>query len=112
MTRIQGRASESASDQEMRSYYASRMTYYDETRPSSWITPQLLDFVSGALRGSRMLEVACGTGYWTTRLSLSVSHIDAIDGDTSALRLARQKTYGCPVTFIHHDAFELDQLDR
>ena len=60
-----------------------------------------------ALRGGRVLEVACGTGYWTRLVSRTAREIIATDSVEEVLNVARRKIYHCPVTFRLEDAYRL-----
>lgn len=55
----------------------------------------------------KTLEVACGTGYWTTCLSETAKEITAIDNSNKVLEIAQQKNYKCPVYFEKCDAYYL-----
>ena len=54
-----------------------------------------------------MLEVACGTGYWTRLVSQTAREITATDSVEEVLNIARRKTYHCPVAFRLEDAYRL-----
>lgn len=69
---------------------------------------ELADALREALRGRRVLEVACGTGYWTALAAESAEHIVATDVSGPMLTLALNK--GLPagkVEFRSADAFDL-----
>ncbi len=58
-----------------------------------------------------ILEVACGTGYWTQRLAQVASSITALDASSEVLEIARQKEYPLNrVHFLQADAFRLDDV--
>ncbi|MGC9781017.1 MAG: class I SAM-dependent methyltransferase [Candidatus Heimdallarchaeota archaeon] len=59
------------------------------------------------LKGRKVIEVACGTGYWTQFLSETAKEITAIDINNEVLVLARQKNYLCPISFQIMDAYQL-----
>ncbi len=52
----------------------------------------------------RVLEVACGTGYWTQRLARVAESIIGTDISMSVLRIASQKHYACSTRFVAADA--------
>ncbi len=53
-----------------------------------------------------IIELACGTGYWTTRVSETASQIIASDYSNDMLEEAQKKTYHCPVQFLQADLHE------
>jgi demethylmenaquinone methyltransferase/2-methoxy-6-polyprenyl-1,4-benzoquinol methylase len=61
------------------------------------------------LRGASVLEVACGTGYWTERVARSAAKIVATDAAEEPMRIARSKIYPeDAVRFELADAYALD----
>ena len=61
------------------------------------------------LQGRSVLEVACGTGYWTERVARSAAKIVATDAAEEPMRIARAKSYPCGVVrFELADAYSLD----
>ena len=50
-------------------------------------------------RGKSILEVACGTGFWTERIAQTSGPIHGFDINPAVLDMARAKTYAAPVTF-------------
>jgi len=64
----------------------------------------LQELVSNA----NVLEIACGTGYWTKTMAKTCRSIQAIDYSTSVLEIAQAKEYGnTPVTFQQQDFWKL-----
>lgn len=55
--------------------------------------------------GQRVLELACGTGYWTKVMSETAAQVTASDIWPEMLAQAKQKQFGCPVEFIAADMF-------
>lgn len=93
-------------------YYRERAEEYDEIY--EWRDPhrqeeQLLlgETIKESLEGRRVLEVACGTGYWTRILSQTAESIMATDLGQEVMELAKEKKYACPVTFRKEDAYNL-----
>ncbi len=55
--------------------------------------------------GKNVLELACGTGYWTQVMSETARQIAAIDISAEMLAEAQKKPLACPVDFIEGDMF-------
>jgi SAM-dependent methyltransferase len=79
----------------MQSYYAARAPEYDsvyrklERQPDlrsieGWLPPRFT--------GETVLEIACGTGYWTQFIAPSAARIVAVDLAPETLRIAFSKT--------------------
>ena len=63
------------------------------------------------LMGRSVLEIACGTGFWTEIASRSAQHIVAIDSSTEMLQIACSKSISADkVQFQHADAYALDSV--
>ena len=62
--------------------------------------------VADLLDGHSVLELACGTGYWTRRIAESADSVHAIDINETLLALAREEQPE-NVTFAQGDAFNL-----
>lgn len=58
-----------------------------------------------------ILEIACGTGYWTRFLSETARNIVATDIVREMLEIAGKKQFKCPVSFCVEDAFNLSFKD-
>ncbi len=57
-----------------------------------------------------ILEIACGTGYWTKTLAESAKMIHACDYNEAVLEIAKAKDYSnTPVTFQQLDFWELQK---
>jgi demethylmenaquinone methyltransferase/2-methoxy-6-polyprenyl-1,4-benzoquinol methylase len=62
------------------------------------------------LAGRRVLEIACGTGYWTVLAAASARSIVATDAAEEPMRIAMSKDYAdANVRFEIADAFALDE---
>jgi SAM-dependent methyltransferase len=113
----QGLASEMTeeADKKMADYYARRASEYERV----YLKPErqadlrrLADLLSSAFAGQDVLEVACGTGYWTQFIAKSARSIVATDINPEVLDLARQKNYAsCQVTFLESDAYSLTNVE-
>ena len=58
-------------------------------------------------KGKSVLELACGTGYWTSRISESAKSIVASDLSEQMLNEAKKKQYHCPIQFVQADLYNL-----
>ncbi len=65
-------------------------------------------FVERTFVGQRVLELACGTGYWTEVLSRSAAAVTAVDINEEVLEIARAKQLDPQkVAFRRADAYSL-----
>jgi ubiquinone/menaquinone biosynthesis C-methylase UbiE len=63
--------------------------------------------LSEALKNKRILDIGCGTGYWTQKLSTVAKNITGIDVNEAVLEIARSKQFSCPVEFLRMDAYDM-----
>ena len=101
---------------ELVDYYRRRAAEYEAIY--AWPERQadlaiLREKIPGKLRGARVLEIACGTGYWTQLVAALAAQMLATDLAEEPLAIARAKTYPKNPSFIHADAYALpDSLGR
>lgn len=95
---------------EMQQYYAQRASYYDDV----YLKPErqtdiawLRDYLPARLQGRQILEIACGTGYWTQYLAPAATRMTACDLTAEPLALARQRPGVNAVDFLQADAYHL-----
>jgi demethylmenaquinone methyltransferase/2-methoxy-6-polyprenyl-1,4-benzoquinol methylase len=90
-------------------YYALRAAEYERVyqRPERQADLRRLHAMLGAIFvGQDVLEVACGTGYWTQVIAESAKSIVATDINAEVLEIARRKDYGaCQVGLVQADAY-------
>ncbi len=96
----------------MEEYYRRRAEEFEAVYDRADLARQaelklLIQAAKAALRGRRVLEVACGTGYWTQVVSRTAREITATDSVEEVLNVARRKTYHCPVNFRLGNAYTL-----
>lgn len=73
---------------------------------------RLAEFVRDALRGRRVLEIACGSGYWTRCVAESARSVVGIDPAPRMLDLARARNLpGDVVEFRVGDAYRLHEIE-
>ncbi len=68
---------------------------------------QLTKILSNAFQEKNIIEIACGTGYWTQVISETTSSIFATDYNEEVLQLAQNKTYQGKVEFEQIDFWKL-----
>jgi demethylmenaquinone methyltransferase/2-methoxy-6-polyprenyl-1,4-benzoquinol methylase len=91
-------------------YYAKRANEYDriyEKPERQNDLAKLKELFQKTCAGRDILEIACGTGYWTQAVSQTANSITATDFNEEVLQIARAKNYGCKVSFRKADAFNL-----
>jgi len=95
-------------------YYAQCASSYDavyeqEDRQDDLETLQ--EAVAELLQGHKVLELACGSGYWTQFISIGAASVTAIDASPEMLALAAERDIDPDVvTFAHGDARSLDTV--
>lgn len=97
----------------MKDYYAKRAREYERIydKPERQADLAILKkLCAQSLAGQDVLEIACGTGYWTQPVSQTAKSIFATDINDETLEIARGKQYGCDVRFERVDVFGLDSL--
>ena len=91
-------------------YYAKRANEYEriyEKPERQNDLAKLKELFQKTCAGHDILEIACGTGYWTQAISQTAKSITATDFNEEVLQIARAKKYGCKVSFRKADAFNL-----
>ena len=99
---------------DLREYYARRAREYERVyaKPErQGDLARLTTFVRDTLRGHDVLEVACGTGYWTRVIAQVAHSVVATDSTPETITVAQAKE--CPrgsVQFEVADAFALGDV--
>jgi SAM-dependent methyltransferase len=94
----------------MQSYYAARAAEYDRIylKPERqndlraiehWLPPKFA--------GARVIEVACGTGYWTQFIAPVASRVVAVDTSAETINIAQTRVPAGKVDFLVGDAYAL-----
>jgi len=100
---------------DLTAYYARRADEYDRIyakpeRQNDLVALRAL--LRGTFTDHDVLEVACGTGYWTQVISESARSVLATDINETVLAIARRKTYSnSNVQFKTADALTLADVD-
>jgi ubiquinone/menaquinone biosynthesis C-methylase UbiE len=96
-------------------YYARRAAEYERIylKPERQANLQTIQTrLAECFHGLDLLEIACGTGYWTQFAARSARSITAIDFNQEVLNIAGKKDYGkCPVALLKSDAYALDEIN-
>jgi len=103
---------EPGADHELVDYYRRRAGEYE----AIYALPErqadlarLRSAVAARLAGTRVLELACGTGYWTTLIATVAKSVLATDFSEEPMRIARAKSYPpAKVRFELADAYALE----
>ena len=99
-------------DRELIDYYRARAAEYEQIyyrrvpERRREIDDQVED-LRELVRGKDILDLACGTGYWTQRMARTAGFIAAADISTEMLREARKKEYDAPTEFVMADLYSL-----
>jgi demethylmenaquinone methyltransferase/2-methoxy-6-polyprenyl-1,4-benzoquinol methylase len=98
------------------SYYAQRAAEYERiyAKPERQADLAALRARIGTLSaGRKVLELACGTGYWTEVMAAGAAQVTAIDVNEEVLQIARTKSYPeNRVQFISGDCYAPPIADR
>lgn len=96
----------------MQAYYAARAPYYDDVYEKPERREDIA-FLRGHLpavfAGRRVLEVACGTGYWTQHIAPVAAAMTATDAIEAPLALAKGRPGVADVRFALADAYDLPE---
>ncbi|MFH1699035.1 MAG: class I SAM-dependent methyltransferase [Candidatus Zixiibacteriota bacterium] len=98
-------------------YYQKRAAEYDKIyyRDNPERQAELKDLYllsQNALAGRSVLDVACGTGFWTRIISEQARKITGIDINQTTLDKAGTKEFGCPVEFITGDWRKMPETNK
>lgn len=96
----------------MQSYYASRAPEYDRIYqlPERQSDLRILeDWIPTILSNHRVLEIACGTGYWTQFFAPKAQHVVAVDTSIETMEIAKQRVKTNNIDFQVADAYALPE---
>jgi len=102
----------SESSAQMHAYYAQRASYYDAVyeRPERQEDIRIVrSLLKTEFAGRTVLEVACGTGYWTSSIAETALAMTATDGTPEPLAIARTRPGTERVRFELADAYTLSE---
>lgn len=95
----------------MEAYYARRAAeyerIYDKPERQADLARMRTD-IPALFAGKRVLEIACGTGWWTPLIAARAESVVALDFADETLAIAKTKNYPCNnVRFQQGDAYAL-----
>ena len=100
----------------LQAYYAKRAAEYERiyAKPERQADlARLRARIATLYRGCTVLEIACGTGYWTEVIAPYARSITALDYAEETLAIARSKKYPAGrVEFAQGDAYALPDFGR
>jgi ubiquinone/menaquinone biosynthesis C-methylase UbiE len=94
----------------MKDYYAARAAEYDRIylKPERQADLRAIEaWLPEVFAGRRLLEIACGTGYWTQWLASACLSVTGIDTAEQTLAIARTRPANQSVRLLMADAFDL-----
>lgn len=89
-------------NQDLTSYYNDRAKEYDKVYEIPEEQEDLVkatELFQNIFRNKTVVEIACGTGYWTEQISKGASSIFATDINKSVIDIARTRHFNHNVTF-------------
>jgi demethylmenaquinone methyltransferase/2-methoxy-6-polyprenyl-1,4-benzoquinol methylase len=97
---------------QLEEYYSKRAREYEQVyekperqRELAWLRSR----IPRLFRGRKVLEVACGTGYWTQYIAPAARRVYGIDINEAVLEIAREKELPPgKATFLKGDAVTLE----
>lgn len=102
-------------------YYARRAAEYDRIYAKPERQDDLVALrarVRDAFAGLRVLDLACGTGYWTVPLAERAREVVGVDINAEVLAIARARLLAidpadgrCPVSFRQADLYDMPRPD-
>jgi SAM-dependent methyltransferase len=96
-------------------YYAARVAEYEDVyqkpeRQADLV--KLRETVAAYFRDRHVLEIACGTGYWTSVIASTAATVLATDASPEVLAFARARLRSLPIVRLQvADAYDLDKLE-
>jgi len=101
-------------ENKIQKYYADRAKEYDKTysRPERQEDIKKIHILlKKLLKGHRVLEIACGTGFWTKTIASVAEFITAVDINNEVLQIAENRLISSKnVIFIQDDVYSLNKV--
>lgn len=102
----------------LQDYYGARALEYEKVYHREDVDYQqelslLITNLKALLKDRTVLEIACGTGYWTKVAAEVAKHIVGIDIRSEVIEIANEKNLSSDkVEFIIGDAYRLEMLEK
>lgn len=93
---------------DLQRYYAARAPEYDRVylKPERQSDLRAIErWVRGRFESGQVLEIACGTGYWTQFIAAAAARVRAVDLSPETLALAKARVAAAHVEFVIGDAY-------
>lgn len=94
----------------LESYYSSRAPEYDDVYLKPERQPDLRaieQWLAPAFAKATVLEVACGTGYWTQFIAAAAERVVGVDASPETMEIARSRVPAAKARFVVGDAYRL-----
>ena len=94
----------------MQFYYAARASEYDRIylKPERQADLRAIErWLPPKFAGARLIEIACGTGYWTQFIAPLAAHVLAVDTAPETIGIAKSRVPEGKVDFLIGDAYAL-----
>jgi ubiquinone/menaquinone biosynthesis C-methylase UbiE len=98
----------------MRAYYARRAAEYERVyaKPERQLELRAIEaWLPSCFTGRRVLEIACGTGWWTPHGARDALSWVATDANDQTMAIAQNKPLPASVRFAKADAYALQSLN-
>lgn len=99
---------------DMIAYYRERAKEYEKLyyKPERQeVLKQAANILQEIFNGMSLLEIACGTGFWTDKVAATAKSITATDINEAVLNIAQTKTYKpATVNFECRDMYSVDGI--
>ena len=103
-------------DKNLVQYYAKRAKEYEriyEKPERQTDISKIIEWLNTELADRDILEIACGTGYWTQYISETARSIFAFDINTEVIEIAKSKEYRKQnVSFTIGDIYSLSNFSK
>ena len=100
---------------ELGAYYSARAQEYDRVYAKPERQQDLREierWLPVVFAGRSILEVACGTGYWTQFLARVAKGVTAVDAASETLQIAKSRVTNTQIRFLVGDAYRLPVGER